>query len=170
MDRHMEFEGNLDCPSQYDRLAPEDREVLDRWIGENFEPAKRGLFDRTSYGLKHDFAREGGSYIVNGAMKGAMVQAGFRVLNPDDVNWFFAIQRRIPDGFFKWCTERYAKRDNRFGDFAGDIRRDLDFPRAAVDRETIASHLRTKRVRDDVMRIFEILWRRYQKALQAKRV
>ena len=49
--------------------------------------------NHSSYGLKHLFERHGG-YITNGMFKGAMLEAGFKVDNPNDINWCFNVSNR----------------------------------------------------------------------------
>lgn len=49
----------------------------------------------TSYGLKHIFARAGKDlYVYNGAFKGAMLLAGFKVADETELNWRFNISEK----------------------------------------------------------------------------
>ena len=46
---------------------------------------------RTSYGIKHDFEREG-FYLTNGQFKGAMLAAGYDPEKANELNWTFKIK------------------------------------------------------------------------------
>lgn len=53
----------------------------------------------TSYGLKHIFARAGKDlYVYNGAFKGAMLLAGFKVADETELNWHFNISEKSVKG------------------------------------------------------------------------
>ena len=53
----------------------------------------------TSYGLKHIFARTGKDfYVYNGAFKGAMLLAGFKVADETELNWRFNISEKSVKG------------------------------------------------------------------------
>lgn len=91
-----ERERQANDPAAFQRLTPEEQSALVDWIRAVLAPAKT-VFRRTSYGMKHDFAREpDGFYIYNGAFKGAMLAAGFRPVDRNEVNWRFRVKPSHP--------------------------------------------------------------------------
>jgi len=91
-----ERERQANDPAAFQRLTPEEQSALVDWIRAVLAPAKT-VFRRNSYGMKHDFAREpDGFYIYNGAFKGAMLAAGFRPVDRDQVNWRFRVKPSHP--------------------------------------------------------------------------
>lgn len=81
----------LNHPNCYDELSQEDKQALCEWIEQKFEKATRP-YKSSSYGLKHDFERDAGIYVTNGAFKGAMLTVGFTPVNVNELNWYFKIK------------------------------------------------------------------------------
>lgn len=71
----------------------EQRQVLS-WIREHITPRATENTSRTSYGLKHDFANDGGFYMTNNQFKDAMNQAGFLPVDETELNWTYRINIR----------------------------------------------------------------------------
>lgn len=66
--------------------------MLIGWIGGALVPPQR-VFHCTSYGIKHDFEQErDGFYVKNGAFKGAMLVAGLRPVDANELNWRFRVK------------------------------------------------------------------------------
>lgn len=151
-------------PAAYDDLSPEIQAALDAWITERFEPASRKWLRRSSYGLKHDFKRDTGIYIYNGAFKGAMLKAGYAVVDPEELNWFFKIRERIPDGFYSWCLKRYRYQQTPAGDFTREMRGDYRFPRKSTEKAELESYLYSRHACPEAMAAFQKVWRSYAKA------
>lgn len=81
----------LNHPNCYDELSQEDKQAVIGWIEQKFEKASR-TYSISSYGLKHDFERDTGIYVSNGEFKGAMLTAGFKPVNANELNWYFKIK------------------------------------------------------------------------------
>ncbi len=76
----------------WDQLPADQQATLVKWIRDVLVPAYR-VFNRTSYGMKHDFERApGGFYVTNGMFKGAMLAAGHHPVNASEINWRFRIR------------------------------------------------------------------------------
>lgn len=83
--------------SDFDRLTPEEQVALRYWIGASIMLASN--YDgTTSYGMKHDFEREG-FYITNGQFKGAMVLSGYTPKDFYVLNWTFKVKHRVSRRF-----------------------------------------------------------------------
>jgi hypothetical protein len=79
-------------PEGFHRLEPEQQVALVEWIKDVLVPAKT-VFRRTSYGMKHDFECEpDGFYVTNGMFKGAMLAAGYRPVDANELNWRFRVK------------------------------------------------------------------------------
>ena len=90
----------IDSPAEFAKLSPIEQEQLVTWCKSMYAIATRPRLGSTSYGMKHDFERHGGFYVSNGAFKGAMLAAKFRVVDESEKNWEFYIhpttlQRRL---------------------------------------------------------------------------
>ena len=71
--------------------------VLLDWIKSNLIPIQSFNDSKTSYGLKHIFENsENGFYVDNETFKAAMVECGFKVQNPNELNWVFNISQKSP--------------------------------------------------------------------------
>ena len=88
-----------DDPREFCRLTFDERVRLLAWLAESFEPGPRVLRGATSYSVKHEFQyAEGGFYVVNGAMKGALLALGFSICDRSVQNWQFRARRRAVEG------------------------------------------------------------------------
>ncbi|CAJ1185150.1 hypothetical protein [Companilactobacillus paralimentarius] len=85
-----------DDPKRFLELSSWKQIKLINWILDNLEPSKGINQNYSSYGLKHFFSNDevDGFYIKNGAFKGAMLVAGFKVANKDFQNWNFNIKTK----------------------------------------------------------------------------
>jgi hypothetical protein len=83
------FGRNIDPPSEYQELCPDTRAEVLLWIWRNLKPTKAKVYPGTSYGLKHAFEDDAGTYISNGAFKGAMLEAGYLPVDRRERNWRF---------------------------------------------------------------------------------
>lgn len=140
----IKFEG-LD-PEQYHKVPEETRKRAKEWILNNIRPY-RMTNSRTSYGIKHILQHDTGIYLTDGEFKGAMLAAGYAPINPDEDEWRFRVQVRIPDGmysneyggwepvdpverrkrmgaFTRWLL-RQKHRNDRVGDLARDAEADI---------------------------------------------
>lgn len=83
--------------SQYERLSLTEKSTLDNWIREIVEPYRIKSFNGpSSYRLKHHFEySHDGFYITNGAMKGAMLAAGFNPKEEQAINWTFQLSKKL---------------------------------------------------------------------------
>jgi hypothetical protein len=85
-------------PEGFGRLEPAQQAVLVDWIRAVLVPAKTA-FRRTSYGMKHDFARDrGGFYVYSGTFEGAMLAAGYQPVDADELYWRFRVRPSHPLG------------------------------------------------------------------------
>lgn len=85
-----------DDPKQFLELPSWKQIKLINWILNKLEPSKGINQNYSSYGLKHLFSDDevDGFYIKNGAFKGAMMVAGFKVANETAQNWKFNIKTK----------------------------------------------------------------------------
>jgi hypothetical protein len=81
--------GQVNMPSEFERVEENIKSSLLQWIKTYIIPAKTFDPDNTSYGLKHKFEDDTGHYVSNGAFKGAMLHLGFRPEDVKDINWNF---------------------------------------------------------------------------------
>ncbi len=89
----------LNRPEDHDALDREEQAALRAWIDANMWPAKTPDPYQTSYGLKHRFEdSESGFYLTNGALKGAMLAAGYEPADPSELNWRFRARLQEHDG------------------------------------------------------------------------
>lgn len=77
----------LDNPREFYKLDKETQDALLYWISTNLTERKGYNHRITSYRLKHLLP----FYVTNGAFKGAMLQAGYKVLDKNKLNWNFNI-------------------------------------------------------------------------------
>lgn len=78
-------------PSDFEMLNNAEQKVLLYWIEHAIE--YKGQWSKeTSYGIKHDFEREG-FYITNGQFKGAMILMGHMPKHDHELNWVFCIRK-----------------------------------------------------------------------------
>lgn len=81
-----------DSPNAFWELTDEQQSALVEWC-QQLGKRKTIYHGRTSYGLKHLFERNG-FYVYNGAFKGAMLLAGFRVAGLEYADWWFNVSER----------------------------------------------------------------------------
>ncbi len=82
---------------EFGELKKEEQKQLVEWCKDAFLPIRTVNKEHTSYGLKEMFEKsQKGFYINNGAFKGAMLEAGFKVSDEDALNWKFKISKRSP--------------------------------------------------------------------------
>ena len=94
------FEEN-DSPLLFNKLTSERQKAVVEWC-QQFEKIKGFQHHVTSYGLKHDFERSPcGFYMPNGAFKGAMIVAGFKVEDETELNWIFNISKKSYNNMLK---------------------------------------------------------------------
>lgn len=141
-----------------------DIRLVGEWIRNNIRPAKAILAGRTSYGLKHVLHSDTGLYLTNNQFKDAMLLAGYKPVNPNELNWRYRIVliREInynPSPFFRWAAQ-FTDEDSPRGDFAGDMIRDFEFP-ALADREIILRYLERTGACDGAIKAFEEMWKQY---------
>lgn len=67
--------------------------------------------------------------------------------------------------FYDFMMERYLGKNNRFGDLAGDMKQDREFPRDATDRETVRHYLSRCLACTACMDTFSVAWRNYKRAV-----
>lgn len=85
----------LNNPEMFGQMCKNKQDILLKWINENLDPRKTINMDISSYGLKHIFENsKDGFYITNGEFKGAMLMSGYKIKNPNDINWYFNISQK----------------------------------------------------------------------------
>ena len=84
-----------------DEFSESEQQLVLTWIRKYITPRKTENTDRTSYGLKHDFADDGGFYMTNNQFKDAMNQAGFKPVDETKVNWTYRINIKTSGGIMK---------------------------------------------------------------------
>lgn len=83
-----------DSPLAFLDLTEYKQEQLLNWCA-SLDKIQAINSNYSSYGLKHMFGKEkNGSYLPNGALKGAMLLAGFRVADLKELNWRFNISEK----------------------------------------------------------------------------
>ena len=151
-----------DSPEMFKELDEDDRVKLLAWIRGKYEIGDEA-FEKTTYGLKHDFQRETGIFVFNGAFKGALVHLNFEPVDPLEQNWHFKMRVKVPEGFYKWVTSNYAHVDSPLGDFARDMEHDFKFPMSANTKRELAFYLDFRFACQDAKDAFEKLWSIYEK-------
>ena len=82
-------------PKLFNELSVDEQVVLVNWVLTTLKPIKTFSSQRSSYEIKHIFERTPlGFYVLNGAMKGAMLVAGYQIKNEKEINWTFNISER----------------------------------------------------------------------------
>ena len=77
-----------------DSLSEKARETVFDWIATRFRKVSYTNNKRSSYGLKHYLEEDTGIYLTNNQFKDAMLKAGFKPSDPNELNWHFAISER----------------------------------------------------------------------------
>lgn len=87
----------IDNPTEYRKLTRHQQRAIQKWIRSDVAPhvikSFRGV---SSYAIKHRFEdSEGGFYINNGMMKGAMDAAGYSPHDKTVKNWEYALSVKV---------------------------------------------------------------------------
>ena len=135
------------------------------WIRKNIRPSD-AIYPRTSYGLKHMLEDDTHLYLTNNQMKDALYLAGFKPVDPDELNWSFRIcfPRELiynPSPFVKWLRETHLDEDTPYGDFTKDVVYDPYFPIFA-DHSVIREYFEDTPSSEWLLEIFEELWNEYK--------
>ena len=75
------------------RLQAEIDLVCD-WIRQNISPRKTPMYERSSYGLKHNLQRDTGLYLTNNEFKDAMLMCGYPPVDANKLNWYYCISKK----------------------------------------------------------------------------
>lgn len=140
---------------------------IDGWIRKNIRGSRKICVGHTSYGIKHDLERDTGIYLTNNEFKDAMLLAGYKPVDPDELNWRYRIvlvkdENWNPGPFFRWATKNFADVASPEGDFARDMAADHEFP-------VFAEHGIIQRYLDGIgacggaVDAFEKLWEMYER-------
>lgn len=145
-----------------------DKEVatVKKWIAENIMESNEILQGRTSYGLKHILEHDTGIYLTNNEFKDAMFMAGFKPVNPNEINWRYRIELKRfinnnPSAFFQWAKQ-FKDDLSPCGDFVKDMMSDFDFPTVA-EHDAIENYLYQIGACRGAKDAFEKLWRAYER-------
>lgn len=87
-DKHAWTEGDT---ALFGDLSEEDQNMALLWVKWNLMPRKTFNSDYTSYGLKHRLEGDTRIYMTNNQFKDLMLQCGYRVKNPRELNWVFNV-------------------------------------------------------------------------------
>lgn len=139
-------------------------DMVMEWIRGNVRRSGRILQGRTSYGLKHLLESDVGIYLTNNEFKDAMLLAGFKPVNPNELNWRYRIvlTREVnhnPSPFFRWAAQ-YKDEPNPCGDFVRDMLGDFNFP-VFAERSVILRYLSRCGACSEAVDAFKELWRAY---------
>lgn len=140
---------------------------IDGWIRKNIRGSRKICVGHTSYGIKHDLERDTGIYLTNNEFKDAMLLAGYKPVDPDELNWRYRIvlvkdENWNPGPLFRWATKNFADAASPEGDFARDMAADHEFP-------VFAEHGIIQRYLDGIgacggaVDAFEKLWEMYER-------
>lgn len=83
----------LDKPECFDKMLPGKAAQVMRWISDHMEPSRQ-YGKNTSYGLKHILEDDLNLYVTNGEFKGAMLKAGYKPKDANELNWIFKARSR----------------------------------------------------------------------------
>lgn len=72
----------------------EEIDTVMNWIAENISKRKTPLYGHTSYGIKHLLERDVHIYLTNNEFKDAMLQAGYKPVDPNELNWRYRISKK----------------------------------------------------------------------------
>ena len=105
------------------------------WITLNLWPGDKINHQISSYGSKHIFERDTGIYITNNQFKDAMLEMGFIPVNPDELNWYYQLDRKSPAlkrssnenyrGYYHFMAFTRKLYNDKTGDYAGYIPEDV---------------------------------------------
>ena len=161
----IENEKDLDHPARFEELQAKKQAALLAWIGKHFEPSRQTYWHRSSYGLKHDFQRDTGIYVYNGAFKGAMLKSGIVPADEKEQNWHFKMKEKMQEGFYGWCVQRYRRKDTPLGDLARDMELDPKFPKDATTKEEILAYLKGRYACTGAVKTLGKAWKLYESVL-----
>lgn len=86
----------INQPTEFHKLSKEKQRILIEWCNYDLKPyeikTKSNLV--SSYELKHIFERTN-FYITNGMMKGALNKCGFQAYNQHEINWVYALSKKV---------------------------------------------------------------------------
>jgi hypothetical protein len=86
--------------NEFLKLTDQQQKYLLAFINASYRTRANRNNDCTSYTLKHQFEHWSlGFYITNDQFKGAMLKSGYKVYNPEDLNWNFNVHTH------KWHTD-----------------------------------------------------------------
>ena len=74
--------------------SQEEIDTVTNWIAENISVRKTPLDGHTSYGIKHLLERDVHIYLTNNEFKDAMLQAGYKPVDPNELNWRYRISKK----------------------------------------------------------------------------
>ena len=72
----------------------EEIDTVMNWIARNISARKTPLDGHTSYGIKHMLERDTRIYLTNNEFKDAMLQAGYKPVDPNKLNWRYRISKK----------------------------------------------------------------------------
>ena len=147
-------------------LTDETSEIIyqvGRWIRENVRKY-RGIYNKTSYGLKHVLEGDTKIYLTNNQFKDATLLAGYEPVDPREYNWRFKIilvrdTCKNPNPFMSWA-KLLRDTHNPETDFISEMITDLDFP-IFGDHHIIISYLNSIDADRMAKVAFQTLWRKY---------
>lgn len=93
---HEDFWSN---PANFCNLPNDVQVQLVKWVEVFSNPLKNWNSKVSSYGLKHqaeDFGLIDVSYVSNEQLKGAMLLAGYKPKDPNELNWKFKASWKLP--------------------------------------------------------------------------
>ena len=145
--------------------SDEDLVAIEEWIRNNIRPSKEVLYGHTSYGMKHMLEDDTGIYLTNNAFKDAMWLAGYKPVDPNEVDWHYRIDltkyvNDNPSPFFNWA-KKFENDHTPCGHFVGDMLADFNFP-VFAEHDIIAQYLEGTNPCDGAVNAFEKLWKMYQ--------
>lgn len=152
--------------AEYEHLSKDMKELLSWWLNEFVRPEKHFNHIQSSYRLKHLFEQVVHEYLSNGQLKMAMLKAGYKPLDPTELNWHFKIRkvdiRPKVKSFYDWCILNYEDLDNPAGDLTRDIRSDRDYPKTVSNKRVIINYLQRRGACKEALDTFNQVWRRYE--------
>jgi uncharacterized protein YozE (UPF0346 family) len=165
--KRMGYIGEGDLPERYDELSSEHRTYLQDWIKANIRAAREEC-PTTSYGMKHYFERsDNGFYITNGQFKGAMLEAGYKPIDPHEQNWTFKVHfMKEPDrhgsggSFYEWLRTQ-TERNDPVGHIATDAVHDKEWPVESNDHSELREFVESRSFDNYIRDAFEQAWQEW---------
>lgn len=127
--KHRGFDDNdfWSNPADFYNLPSDVQAQLVKWVEVFSNPLKSWNNMVSSYGLKHqaeNFKFIDVSYVSNDQLKGAMLLAGYKPKDPDELNWKFKVSWKFPKYNQNelrnyWCKQQGKERPvmNKFLDY-----------------------------------------------------